>query len=623
MNANVKLMGCLKFSLLILLISIEVKAQTTYPIVLPSYNIGSTTTYTVQATVLGNNVYEYAIRKVSDPQKDTTFILRPNNIQAFKTNVEEKFKALLAGDTDSVFLIDKFDDEKDSLLDLLYYQFVASEIAIDTYDDRPVAGKLFFRQKIEVYPLLSVNQQNSLDHFISFKLDSAQLHSKESGKAKTTRLAASVFEKALDKAVVSYSESAKFGVTHGNVTLANLSREEAAKALMMSLTMPYHVDEVELEFNEGFIENIKVIVHNEANKVLKFENSYPIGFSSKRDIELLYRMTLYAVDGFGKYSIFLGGLIDRYEQKHEVNRRDYSPANEAISFDFKRNPEGALTLHKETTATLFELKTFSDFVGLDQSSPNGLIQIEIEKRLNLVTHRKKFPWSRRIGLGFFQYLTPFLLKSKFEENNKYLTLNAKDRFLNNQYYPLKFTSTLELKRFENLSVGSDLNIFLIDFPSSKFTAYVNAGLRYGRVAVRDSLRIYEDGAVRNSGFVKEFGVNTFQVMLGKILLEFKTDERYSVDFAWSLNMYFARDNNFHQIANIPSFSASDGVAADRKNIFHNIALGTSFRPSSSGSGRLFFRYRYNWQQGYWNTGFHQAQVGFSVYLTKALKPPTR
>lgn len=380
----------------------------------------------------------------------------------------------------------------------------------------------------------------------------------------------------------------------------------------------FEIKRVEIEFNESFIENIEVIAALK-DTILKFENNYAIGFATKRDYNFIQYNHLFASYNQRTYTIPLNEVIDRYEQKHAVNRRDYSPANQVIDLDFATDPKRSMMLEKETTAKLFELKTYSDFVGFDQQNPNGLIQFEIDKRINIRTGRFKIPRAIRINGGIMQFITPTVVKSKIEENNKFLLLNYRNQFTNNQYTPSKFTSTLELRRYENFSTGADLNIFLLDMPSSKSTIYLNAGFRYGRVDVRDSLQEFSNNEVKRTGFARDFGVNTFTVSPVKLSWELMTDERYTFTIGGSLNWYYLRDNYFRQVSNIQTY-ADVGKVGNARYLYKNFFMLVCFRPQSDASGRLFFRYQYNWQQSFWRTGFHQAQVGYSVYLTKQLKP---
>jgi hypothetical protein len=383
----------------------------------------------------------------------------------------------------------------------------------------------------------------------------------------------------------------------------------------------YNIRSIEAEFDEGYIENIKVIVSSEGVPDIKFENNYPISFSSKKDYLNIQHIYLYGISHKEFYSIRLDEVIERYEQKHEVGRRDYSPSNQVVSFDLIADSKRNYELSKESTAKLFELKTYSDFVGFDQTKPNGLIQFEVEKRLNIIGSRKQFNIFKknyRSTVGAFQYITPTIVVSKIEQNNKFLILNYKDQYINNVYSPVKYTSTLELKRHENFSVGADLNMFLLDLPSAKSTFYVNTGFRYGRVSIRDSLRSSNDGVSETTGFVNEYGVNTFSVMPLKVVWEVRTDERYSFHLGGSLNLYYLRDNSFIQVANLDTFQSTmnDG---DMKYLYKNVFMQLALKPQSDAKGRLFFRYQYNWQQGFWRTGFHQIQLGYSVPLTRELK----
>jgi hypothetical protein len=669
-----------------------------YPIDLPAYNIGSISEYTIQAKVLESNAYQYTISKVADPQKKQEFTLRPNGFSYFQAALKKAFFEVISSEPKSRKdeLTKDFEELKVEDLNTIFFLFVAGEIAIDSYDFRPMAGELFFGKNISITRLngavknelrkarrkakLSANSNvNEVDliklrgklnnikkridsveqkvgySFLKTKIDALESsinglltklkednypESKESiqkewvnaselyseidyliSKTSSFEPVSAVFIKRLIKGKYRYTVFSRDGSYPGlkKRKAKQMLKKMAVSDFSLNNDKGGNIKNIEIEFNEGFIENIKVIVDSEG-KILKFENNYPIGFSTKRDYNILQNYNLFAVNQAKVYSIPLNEVIKRYEQKHEVDRRDYSPANQVISLDLEKESKSSVKLYKETTAKLFELKTFSDFVGFNQSSPNGLIQFEADKRLNLRTQRWPLPGSVRSTINVGQFITPVVIKSKLEDNNKHLVLNYRDEFTNGQYTPQRFTSTLELKRFENFSVGADLNMISLDFPSTKSTYYFNFGFRYGRVAIRDSLRTVVNDEVKKTGSVSDYGANTYTISPVKLLWEIKTDERYSFNLGWSMNLLFLRDNSFRQVANIPSFNNEVSVAGNYRYLYHNVVILTTLKPQPESTGRLFFRYQYNWQQGYWRTGFHQVQVGYSVYLTKQLKP---
>lgn len=403
----------------------------------------------------------------------------------------------------------------------------------------------------------------------------------------------------------------------------------------------FKVDSIVVEINEGFIENILMVgtVEEYADKfgntsfakgdtlevttrTLKFENSSPIGFSRKLDFDAMKGKKLYTKGGEKThYETYLEDVLDVYIQTHRVGRRDYSPANQIVTLS---NPSGKLDyckkLYKDATFRLFEAKIFSDFVGLDATEPNGLIQTEINKRINILTNRRPFQFLGSEGLrnvwniGWLAYFEPSVKLSKIEDNNRYLVLDSRDRFVNNQYLPIKYASTLSIKQFENFSAGVDANIFLLDFPNLKSSLYVNYGFRYGRTAVRDSIRTYTNGNVQiNPAGALEYGVNTFS-HYPKIALNIFEDERYGIALSWQYQWFYLKDNRFEQVANSTFFGDRQVNLEKKAPKFTTFQILTYIEPTSENKGRLFFRYTYNWQQGFWRTGFHQAQVGYSFYL---------
>lgn len=405
----------------------------------------------------------------------------------------------------------------------------------------------------------------------------------------------------------------------------------------------FMVDNIVIEINEGFIENIlvtgtvneytdkygKLKFSNEGKAVLsprtlKFENSSPIGFSRKLDFDALKGIKLYTRGGSKThYETYLEDIISIYIQAHQVGRRDFSPANQVVVLKKDEDEQSGLCLElkKESTYRLFEARVFSDFVGLDDTEPNGLIQTEVSKQINLLTSRKPFQFFSLAGLrndwnmGFLSFLEPTVTLSKIEDNNRFLVLNNKDRFINNQYAPIKFASTLSLKQFENFSAGAKANLLLFDMPNLKSTLYLNWGLGYGRTAILEQIRtVSEDGVVQvDSNGVVDYGVNTF-THYPEVMWSIYEDERYGLSFSWRHHWFYLRDNRFEQVADITFFENQVANPTKDSRQFNTIRFLTYLEPSTNNKGRLFFRYTYNWQQGFWRTGFHQAQVGYSFFL---------
>ncbi|MBT1708441.1 hypothetical protein KK062_09410 [Fulvivirgaceae bacterium PWU5] len=574
----------------------NVAAQTTspnrtnlsYPFELNPHELGTIVDYSIRARVVGNQAFEYTIQMDDDPDMKETFLVRPNNLSSFVAKAREKFSALLvkgkvpkASELKKVVQPDSGQHKRDTT---------------STEKDSTATEK---DSTITSAPRKTYEEL--MAEFDKINLESIFL-----------------FFQGAEIMIGSFDYRPKAGeIFFGNDVVVSKWTKKWDKVITDTVNR-YDIMNVEIEFDEGYIENVKVDVAY-GNIVLKFENAYPIGFASKRDYRIIEGVSLYATEDKDRYYMGLRDVITRYEQKHEVGRRDYSPANQVITLDFKTDPRRQIELSKESTSKLFELKTFSDFVGFDKDKPNGLIQFEVDKRLNLNSRRNGRFKKSQYSYGAFQFLLPSIVVSKIEDNNKFLILNYKDQFTNNAYDPIKFTSTLELKRFENFSVGADINWFIIDVPPMKSSLCVNGGFRYGRVSVRDSLRVFSNNAVETTDFVNEYGVNTYTVTPFKAVWEVRTDERYTFSLGGGLNFYFLRDNSFSQVANIPTFAETPDDGGDSKILYKHVLMQLSLKPQTEGTGKLFFRYQYNWQHGFWRTGFHQIQVGYSVPLMKQLK----
>ncbi len=427
----------------------------------------------------------------------------------------------------------------------------------------------------------------------------------------------------------------------------------------------YEIERAQLEFKNGFIENITTIgdLHlrnkkgdeklEEVLEVLdykterKFTNLYPFGFSRKRDYKNLkslnrnYRLLSYYIGANGnknidsRFLLPMSSLVVNYLQEHKVGRRDFSPRDEVINFEFDHDSDNNVVseknykskkLYKLERKKLFQAKVFSDLLGFSQNRENGLIQTEFTQRLNIVTWRDAFVLFPRKtddvwNWGALAYVRPDLTFSKVEDNNRRLDINYRNDFTNGVYTPDRFVTTLDLRSHENFSTGLDLNLALLDIPSLKSTFYVDAGFRYGRVALRDSVQIANGLEVEFADQpAREIEVNTLRLMLSKATWNLQTDERFEFDFNWSWHELFLRDNQLVQVGDRDAFRLENGFVNEKLDKrYYRIELNAQLNTGPNNDGKLFFRYRYFWQRRFWNTGFAQAQVGYSFFLTSSLK----
>lgn len=418
--------------------------------------------------------------------------------------------------------------------------------------------------------------------------------------------------------------------------------ENNRKASEIALTKSKHtfiIDNIQFEFNEGYLENIVVfgriadsefecangqrknVESNDAK--MKFVNISPLGFSRKMDYSLLKKENLFSIggDSHESYTMNLRDVLPTYVEELEVDRRDFSPGDQKVTVAFRESEEmRVVELTKVATKKLFEARVYNDFLGIaDPQSPNGIIQTEVDKRLNLVTHRHRWTWfeHNRINSGIFEYIEPGITISKIESNNKNLVLNSKDRFIGGLYMPLRYASTLDFRRHEKFSAGFDLNVLLFDITGIKSTIRINGGMRYGRVGVIDSLKEPNaQGVLVKTRLTREFDANTWRVY-PKVVWDVLTDGRVGFRLSYAVHWYFTHHNYFEQVANVEQYE-NTGVLAKRRRIYNQAQLLLTYQPNGKTDNKLFLRLNHFWQQGFWNTTFSQLQVGYSFYITRNL-----
>ena len=222
--------------------------------------------------------------------------------------------------------------------------------------------------------------------------------------------------------------------------LANTS--DYYNGILSDLYLNHDIGWILIEIEDGAIKNIKVQLLMDKNTAiefnqplsddtsssgnqrsyLEFKNQYPVSISGKFDPEKFADFYLYCLDcngvkGLSRY-ISLADLMTM-DIVFESDKEDYSPANGVMSLS-PNNP--SVELKKEKRSKILEISAFTDFVGLDQEQPNGLIQIEAKRKININTnHYLLFPRETQKIASILGYGDPNdiqLEKIKTERNKK-------------------------------------------------------------------------------------------------------------------------------------------------------------------------------------------------------------
>lgn len=399
------------------------------------------------------------------------------------------------------------------------------------------------------------------------------------------------------------------------------------------------ITSVSFVVQQGFIQDIKVngVVTSKSSKYkdykLSFTNQYGIGFTSKKNYPDLNKKRLFININFGIKKgevdpeslsvieelmyIDLGEVL-KYDRTLELYTNDFSPAD--VSGVWKGGQE--VLLYKEATFKLFEGRIFTDFAGFESDNPNGLIQIEAEKKVNFNTKRYTFfhPLLRS-GVGFFEYLKPFGGFSKIEDSNKFLIPEMIDNptislttpstsILENKRY----TTPIDIIKHQTWRLGVDINITTIDMPLLKSQVFVDLGFAYSRTATRDSIRTFKDATLTGNDLinpdnikskVNEFGINYWQ-FYPSLKIHYSPEFRYGFYFNYKPSYMYVNNDTVNLLGKT---NPLDGVKRKVSNFVNEYEIIGYWKVDQNG--KLFFRWRLNNEMGYANNYYTQIQLGYS------------
>jgi hypothetical protein len=386
----------------------------------------------------------------------------------------------------------------------------------------------------------------------------------------------------------------------------------------------YKVVRFQAEINDGYLENCIASISN-GRDIIKYIIPYPIGMSSINNFNKYADVRLYPLDSnmsphlpnVPKHIYISLGELIKYNYELGVKRRDYSPKDTSFSMEGGTS----LNLHKEETKKLFEAHIFTDFQGLNETKPNGLIQTEISKRININTVQHlpfKFLYPVTGSYGYLQHITPSISITKLEQHNKNLSLSDLDsvrlnpgltdtsKFAKNYN---RFSDALNMYQHQRMAVGADINLLYFNKHELKYNVYFNLGFRLGFTDVTDSLTKPTGTSFSKTGFSKQFSTS-FILAYPEIKMIFLPEERFnfSLSHKW---VYFKPISPDIQFVSYDKENTS--VISPKTNSWLNISellMTIQVNPNS----KLFGRARLIWEAGNVKNNFSQIQLGYSTYI---------
>jgi hypothetical protein len=402
-----------------------------------------------------------------------------------------------------------------------------------------------------------------------------------------------------------------------------LKRNTVAKNNQNEIIENIVIQKVDMAFKDGFIDNISVIATiNYGAKSVQFTNAFPIGLSSKKNIDLLSEVSLFSNHFEKSYQLKLTDFLT-YNFQVNQNQYDYSPADTLLNVLFGDSEAVKIIgLNKHNKNKLFEYKIFTDLAGLNEDKPNGLIQIEASRKISLYTRfvQQKFP------IGVLQYIEPTIKLNKIESKNAFLISKNADSFqvdsitqggsTTAQYKTLRNRSltTLDLYLYQQLSVGFNLNLMTFNNANTKVKFVLDGIVGFGRTRVRDSISFvdttYSPYLIKNTSQTpKTSAVNTINWGFeGKFT--YSPDARYGLEIGAKYVNHYLASLDFNQ----RNVSLQNALVADKyfnRGIFtSSIQLHKAFK----NDAKFFVKYAFNSQANNFKNNFSQFQIGYNAFL---------
>ncbi len=383
-----------------------------------------------------------------------------------------------------------------------------------------------------------------------------------------------------------------------------------------------NINELQIQFSEGTINNLQLFTTDpeDANIInrIKFRNNTPISISSKFDPESFGYIRIY-YDQTSASKAFESEIIREIkinETKTILGSTPYVKLNEFLRYDIlfaNKNEDYSpsdtvLTLtpdffikevYKEKTSKVLTARTFSDLAGINENQPNGLIQIEVFRRLNLVTENRQSSNS-----GYFEalrYFTPKFSINKIEENERYLQIqdktdNIKDS--TNAVIIRELTvSPIDLVKHRQFELSGDLNLIAYNIPKVKFFLDLNYSLSQATFSYKET----EDSEILSPVYFSTYGA------LGYI--QFLTDSRFGLKIGYDVKKQLLHNKEIS--------GSNESIITINENKINWYGAGWLLANlKTSDNSEIFFRSRYSQLFGDTSANFWEIQIGYSFDIIK-------
>ena len=355
------------------------------------------------------------------------------------------------------------------------------------------------------------------------------------------------------------------------------------------------INRVAIEFSNTLINKVTIDGELEGERIVINPESYAISINSLNS----NKEKVVFNHGKNTYRMNYGSLLRIYPNTETgVLKKNFGDNLITISPTNKTAPAFSRGFSDYISAIVF-----TDLVGVEDESPNGLLQTEVKAFLPLTSNSLWF--KRKIRL--FSQIEPHINISKIGGKNYFVETGAIEGGENEM-----FVNPFNLLRFNNLNFGLKLRLLWIVLPSVSSEIAINGSLNGYRTGLKQR---YLDANTGKDEF-REFNVFSYAPEVsGSFIL--KPDNWIGVSFSEGVTKLNLLDADvLPSYGNIRRFRDNlyNGTTSENyfnENFFHFTDVTAFISPSQTRKGGIFVRTRF-FKNFSTTNNFYQFQIGYST-----------
>lgn len=257
------------------------------------------------------------------------------------------------------------------------------------------------------------------------------------------------------------------------------------------------IDSVDIAFEQGVIKDILIrakLINTQKQPIIKgpilyFTNKRYIPVRNAEDVNLLsckgknYLYFLYRTD-----SLMVLDLADviYYDRKIPYAAGTYIPKDTTIYL--KADIDNHVNLIKPSIPENFDIRVFTDVLGINGKEPNGIVQSEAQLNFWLNVGKNRLTLGKLLKLRYNKYRQQLFC---FNKISPYFKLTKIEKANNSNVFidtTSKQTNLLDMFKYAHLNVGTELNVLTYRTNSKLFTCNVAGGFFRTTIGY-DSLKV--------------------------------------------------------------------------------------------------------------------------------------